>query len=198
MKSTLCALAVIAVVVGLVEAKPGGLPDLKDRGDRLALIDMAHVFKNSKEFTDRREQLKKEIEASDQKSKKLAAEIMAVQLQAKAAKPGSPEKAALERRQIKLAAEYQAYRQTEQARFLEKEAAIYKDTYLKVQDVVAEHSRKHGYPMVIRFNRSGVDAAKDPKEILNSMNRLVIHYDRTRDITDAVLAELNRRYRDKL
>jgi Skp family chaperone for outer membrane proteins len=198
MKGTLCGLAVVALLIGFVEAKPGGLPKADFRGDRVGLIDMAHVFKNSKEFTARRDRLKAEIEASDAKSKKFVADIAALQQMVKDAKFGSVERDALEKQLIKATSDYQVFRQSEKSRFLGKEAEIYKDVYLNVQRLVTEHSRKHGFPVVMRFNRSGLNAAKEPKEILNGMNKLVIHYERSRDITDAVLAELNRRYREKI
>ena len=152
---------------------------------------------NSVEFLDRREKLKADIDTSDRKSKQMAAEIKATKLQAKEAKPGSKQKTDLRARLVVLSTKYQLYLAKVKEDFLRQESTIYKDVYLKTQDAVTKYSKRHRISLVLRFNRNGVAKAKSPKEILSRMNELVIHYESAQDITNPVLAELNRRYREK-
>ncbi|MCH8830625.1 MAG: OmpH family outer membrane protein [Planctomycetes bacterium] len=108
---------------------------------------------------------------------------------------GSKAARQLQKDLIKKAAEYQTFRKTEQLRFLNQEAAIYKTIYMKVKKVVSEIAAKRGFTLVIRFNHQGVAAALDSKTILKRMNRLVVSYDKSIDITETVLKTLNDRYR---
>ena len=83
-----------------------------------------------------------------------------------------------------------------QKRFFQKEALIYKEVYLKAQQVLAEIAGKRRFAVVIRFNRNDVGNAKHPKAIISSLNRIVVFYDKKRDLTDNVLKELNRRLKE--
>lgn len=155
MRNKLLAFVAVLLLIGFVYADPkprGRASAGSAKAHRLALVDMAHIFKNSTEILDRREALKREIAASDPRAK------------------------------------------TGAQRFREKEVKIYKEVYLSVQKFVVEVAHKRGYTMVIRFNREGVADATEPKTILTKLNRLVIYSQKSQDITDEVLKELNRRY----
>lgn len=193
MQRKLFACAAVFALMGLVSAGPKPPKKPGRDGDRLGLVDMAHVFKNSHEFLNRREALKKEITASDAKAKTMVTELKALQEDLKDAAAGSADQKDLQLQLVERKARYERFRNSEQQRFLKKEAKIYKEVYLKVQKLVSEIARKRGLTTVFRFSREGVETAKEPKEVLNKMNRLLIHYEKSQDITEAVLKELNAR-----
>jgi Skp family chaperone for outer membrane proteins len=163
---------------------------------KVGLIDMAHIFKNYKKFTDLREDLKKEIESSDARSKQMVAQIQA--LQKKMKNPmfakDSPQQKQWRAQVIDLTGKYQLFHQQEQERFLDKEAQIYKTVYLEVTDAVAIYAKYYKFTLIIRWNKAGVRSAKDPKTILSGMNRLVIYSQPGDDITGEILKHLNGQY----
>jgi len=61
-----------------------------------------------------------------------------------------------------------------------------------VKVLPASLAREEGF--ILRFNREDVNAAKNPQEVLQSMNRQVVYFYAKDDITDRVLQYLNKRY----
>lgn len=161
---------------------------------RVGLIDMAYVFKNYEKFKTLRDDLKNEIQASDQKAKSMATQIKTVQDQLKTFSEGSPEYAAKEKELAGLASDFEAFRKVAQREFLRKEADIYKTVYLEVSDAVELYAQHYKYAMILRFNREDINDAKNPEAVLQSMNRQVVYHYSKYDITDAVLKYLNQRY----
>ena len=195
MRNRILVLAVIFLLIGMAQAKPTSRPRKVSKGDRIALVDMAEVFKKFEAFTDHREKLKKEVLASAATAKIQREKLTELQGDLKDAVTGSKAARQLQKDLIKKAAEYQTFRKTEQLRFLNQEAAIYKTIYMKVKKVVSEIAAKRGFTLVIRFSHKGVATALDSKTILKRMNRLVVSYDKSIDITETVLKTLNDRYR---
>jgi len=199
-RKVLVPLVVSAVVFGFCSNAAMAQPDGRTKSQvphKIGLIDMAHIFKNYKKFTDLREDLKREIEKSDAKAKQMVAQLQALQKKMKESQfaKDSPQQKKWRQDYIKLTTNYQAYRQEQQEKFLEKEAQIYKTVYLEVTDAVRIYAKYYNYTLVLRWNKADVSTAKDPKAILNSMNRLVIYSRQGDDITKAILDHLNDSYR---
>lgn len=196
MKTQFTVIVIGLVLVGLVNATPGKAPSrvAETKPKQIALIDMTHVFKNYDEFKNRRETLQAEVNVSNAKAKMLFGNIQALQSGIKESE-NAKEKAELQKQLIEATSKYQVFRKTEQARFQEKEAQIYKEVYLQVHLVVADIAKKRGHTVVIRFKSETPADAEDRKTILESMNRQVIYHDSGTDISEDVLKEVNRRYR---
>ncbi|MGH7198983.1 MAG: OmpH family outer membrane protein, partial [Planctomycetaceae bacterium] len=161
---------------------------------KIGLIDMAHVFKNYKKFEVLREGLKAEIEQSDAKAKQMAADAQALQKEMQSYKEGSPDYIAAEKKLAGLAADFEAYRQVQQKEFLRKESQIYRTIYLEVTDAVDKYAQYYKYTLILRFDRSGLEEAQTPQDLLQRMNREVIYHRGENDITLSVLDYLNRKY----
>jgi TonB family protein len=78
---------------------------------QIGLIDMAHVFKNYKKFEALREDLRLEIEQSDEKAKAMHAQMQSLEGKIKGLNGGSPEAIAHEKQLFKLKSEFDAFRQ---------------------------------------------------------------------------------------
>ena len=88
--------------------------------------------------------------------------------------------------------ELEAYRASQQRDFLRKESEIYKQVYLETQDMVQKYANAYQYTLIMRFNRSSVEDAENPQEVIQSMNRQVVYHKKGDDITDPVLRGLER------
>lgn len=162
--------------------------------NKVGLIDMAHVFKNYEKFKTLRDDLKTEIQGSDQQAKTMATRIKTVQDQLKTFKEGSPEFLEKEAELAKLGTEFETFRKVVQRDFLRKEADIYKTVYLEVSDAVKLYAQHYKYTVILRFNREDIQSSSNPEEVLQSMNRQVVYHSAREDITDAVLKYLNQKY----
>ncbi len=198
MKKVILSLALVATITGLsvspqaahAQGQPAPIPH------KVGLIDMAHIFKNYHKFNDRREALKKEIESSDKKARAMLIKLQELDKKVKSKEFGntSPQKKQWRNELIQATTAYQQFRTEEQTKFLEKESGIYKDIYIEVSDAVRVYAEFYKYTLVLRWNRSGVESAKDAKSILGGMNRLVIYARQGNDITDRILDHLNKQY----
>jgi Skp family chaperone for outer membrane proteins len=161
---------------------------------RVGLIDMAYVFKNYEKFKTLRDDLKTEIQGSDEQAKVMATRIQNIQKELKTFNEGSSEYLAKETELAKLGTEFETFRKVAQRDFLRKEADIYKTVYMEVSDAVKLYAQHYKYAMILRFNREDIQTSSNPEEVLQSMNRQVVYYSAREDITDAVLKYLNQRY----
>lgn len=193
--SVLAALALVGPLVDRVSAqaaKPAG----SSQPHKIALIDMAYVFKNYEKFNVLREDLKKEVMASEELAKQKAEELKKLQQEMKTFQEGSPEFVAREKKFTTLAAEFETFRKATQREFIKKESQIYHTVYMDVADMVkryAEHPQ-FNYTLVMRFNREELDT-ENAQKLIEGMNRQVVYYKEEDDITDAVTDALNRKFR---
>jgi Skp family chaperone for outer membrane proteins len=163
---------------------------------QVGLIDMAHVFKNSYKFLSLTEALQKEIEAADGEAKGLVQKIQELQGQLNSGnlKPESPDYDKLVEQIAKSKAELETFKRVSQQKFLRKEADIYKSVYLDVEDAVRRYATYYKYTLVLRFDRNALENDDNPREVMNGLNRQVIHYRTQDDMTDPVLKFLNKEW----
>jgi outer membrane protein len=163
---------------------------------QIGLIDMAHVFNNYEKFKAMQEGLQADLKAARDKAQGTIERIKQLQEQAKTGtyKPDSPEYKKLESEVIKLQTELEAYGRVTQAEQLRKEAEVYKQVYLEVQDAIQVYAKHYGYTLILRFDREAVETADNPQVILQRMTRQVVFHRGEDDLTTAILTHLNRQY----
>lgn len=164
---------------------------------QIGLIDMGHIFQNYKKFTAMTEALQKEIEQTDVQAKSIIDRIRSAQEQLQSLKDGSSQFQLAESEMLKAQTELEAFKRTAQRDFLRKEADIYKTVYLEVEDAVRQYAEHYQYSLVLRFERSRVEEAEDPRQILNGMNRHVVFFRSKDDLTDPVLEHLNNTWQNR-
>ncbi len=162
----------------------------------IGLIDMAHLFKEYKKFSDLREQLRNEIKATDDAAKKMAEALKATQAKLKAGTfaEGSAEYQQLEAKLISESTKFEAFRKTQQQKFLRAESKIYKEVYLEVVGAVGQYADYYNYDVIVRFSRNAVDETNNAQELIQNMNKQVVWHNSGIDITDQVLKFLNDKY----
>ncbi|ADG66764.1 outer membrane chaperone Skp (OmpH) [Planctopirus limnophila DSM 3776] len=163
------------------------------RAHKVALIDMAVIFKQYKKFEVLREDLKAEIEQSEVKAKEMATNLQALQQKMKSFKEGSPEFSATEKQLATSSAEFEAFRRSAQREFLKKESEIYHTVYLEVTDAVAKYAQYYKYTLVLRFSSEELDR-DNPQGLIQGMNRQVVYFEAENDITQPVLKYLNQKF----
>lgn len=191
--STVFAIAAVAMIGGMqtdrlaAQAKPS-------TAHKIALIDMAHVFKNYAKFEALRENLKTEIKASEEKMQADIQQLQAMKEKLQMMTESSPGYAQAEQELASKAAEIDASRKVMQRDFLRKESQIYKQIYMEVSGAVKMYADYYKYSLVLRFNRNQIQESDAPQEVINGMNKQVVYHRAEDDITDAVLDYLNKKY----
>ena len=165
--------------------------------ERIGIIDMAYVFKNSDRFTHERDALKADITKSDVTAKLMVKELKEVEQARQQAAKGTQEFTDLEADLARKKVDFEIFRKEEQAKYVKREAQIYKDVYLDVQKAVADHAERHGFTLVVRFNRESVHEKKKPEDIIQAVGKQIVYFRPQHDITDEVLKQLNDDYREK-
>jgi len=161
---------------------------------KIALIDMAHVFKNYAKFESLRETLKTEIKASEEKMQADIQQLQAMKEKLQMMTETSPGFAQAEAELASKAAEIDAGRKVMQRDFLRKESQIYKQVYMEVTSAVKMYADYYKYSLVLRFNRQQIQEDDAPQAVINGMNKQVVYHRAEDDITDAVLDYLNKKY----
>jgi Skp family chaperone for outer membrane proteins len=161
---------------------------------RVALIDMARVFKNYKKFEAMREELKGELTKSEERFKLMAETVKQETAQLKGFKEGSPEYSNLEKSLLNHTSTMQAFQKGQQRELIRKEAQIYKTIYLEVSDAVEKYAQHFNFTLVLRFSADELSGQENPEDVMRGLNRQVVYYRPSEDITTAICEFLNRRY----
>jgi Skp family chaperone for outer membrane proteins len=162
-------------------AAPGGI----------AVIDVTYIldhYSRLKQATDafKRDmdtaeaQLKKERDAMAKKAEKL-----------KTFKPGTPEFKSLEEELIKGESDWKLRVNRQKGEFAERDANNFLKAYQEMTAAVKAYADRNGIALVLRFNGAPIDST-NPQAVQMELSKLVMHYHKDIDITDQILAELNR------
>jgi Skp family chaperone for outer membrane proteins len=192
--------AVLSSVLSLSETafaqatpKEGAAPAASAAPHKVALVDMAYVFKNYKKFEVLREDLKEEIQNSEAEAKSRAEAVQNLQKKLKALNEGSPEYSTEEQKLARASADFEAFRRNAQRDFLKKESQIYHQVYTEASEAVAKYATYYKYTLVIRFNREELDT-DNAQKLIEGMNRQVVYHREEDDITLSVTDYLNKAY----
>jgi Skp family chaperone for outer membrane proteins len=161
---------------------------------RIALIDMARVFKNYKKFEAMRDELKGELTKSEERFKAMAELIKKEQAELKGYKEGSEEYSRVEKSLLTHTTQAEAYRKSQQRDLIRKEAQIYKQIYLEVSDAVEKYATYYKFTLVLRFSADELNGQENPEDVMRGLNKQVVYYRPSDDITNAICEFLNRRY----
>lgn len=160
---------------------------------KVALIDMAEVFRQYIKFQHLRTDLTEKIKAKDAEIQITVKKMQALQqkLQGNEIAKGSEDYQKLEKEYVQLGSDLEASRKQAQLELMREEAKNYHTVYLEVQTAVKTFSKHFGYTMVMRFNREELDS-NDPQKVIQGLGRQIVYHDAEDDITDGVIEYINR------
>ena len=185
LRAVLCSLVLLSSPVIALAVTNGPV----EAPQRVALVDVARVFKAHSRFNASLEQMKKDAEMFQammrSEQEKIAAEAEVL----KQIDPKSPEFKAKETEISKKLAELQVTQSQKGREISEKEARLYFDTYVEVTQQIANYADRNGIGLVLRFNSEPIDSA-NRQSVIEGVNREVV-YHVGRDITNQVIATIN-------
>jgi Skp family chaperone for outer membrane proteins len=164
---------------------PSGAPS----GTNVAVIDIAHIFKNHVRFNAQMNDMKRDIDAFDAAMRDESVKLQKKQEAMVAFNPSSNEFKKADEELAHLKSDFQIRVQAKKREFLEQEARVYYGVYREVEDAVASFAQRNRIGLVLRFTGDEMKP-EDRASVLQGVNKPVVYQDRL-DITQLVLNQLN-------
>lgn len=187
MKSTIIKSVILAVAIVACGAQSA---TAQDQAGRVAILDVAKVFKLNKSFDSKvtaikaeADRLKTSITAEQDRIKAAAADLRNMQ----AGEDRNNLEYQLEQQLTKL----RTQTRQQEAALLNREARVYFETYGEMQTVVSEMATQYGLSLVLRFDSEEIDP-NNRNEVIKGVNRAVVFH-RKLDLTTLVSDALNAR-----
>ena len=156
-------------------------------GTNVAVIDLGYIFMNAQSFKNEMDLIKQKFEEFDAQMKTRDKDLLAKREELAALRTGTLEFKQKEEELARMQTDVQLDIRLKQKELVEQEARVYFKTMVELDKRVAVFAQKYRIGIVLRFNREEMKE-ENVKQILN---RVVIWQSQL-DITDAILAELNR------
>jgi Skp family chaperone for outer membrane proteins len=155
---------------------------------RVAVVDIAQVWKQSTELKAQLAEVKKKVEAAEGQVKEQQKRIS--ELQTPRQTDGAivpPSEKSVEQLNSLLNQAIGAQRE----QLMQEEGTIYYELLQKIDKAIEHCVNRHGIQMVFKVNTDPVDP-KDRNDVLRGINKSICYFDPRLDITEEVLADLNK------
>jgi Skp family chaperone for outer membrane proteins len=174
----------ISLAVAQAPARPAG-------GPNIALLDVSYIFKNHARFKLAMEEMKADVERAEAQVKGERETIGKLAERLNEFRKGTQDYQQMEEDLAKRQANLQVQVTLQKNQFLQQEAKIYHNVYQELWQVTDYYCKQNGVDMVLRFNGDPVDVDR-PDSVLTFINKPVVWYQKSMDITPSILQELNK------
>lgn len=156
----------------------------------VAVVDVSYIFKNHKRHQATIEAMKAEMNTTEADLKTDSQKIRQMEEQRNTYNVGTKEYKELDEELARRVAEFKLKMDRLRKDFMEREAKIYYQTYLEVNNAVKYYAQRHDIGLVTRFNGDKVDVNRR-EDVLRLINQTVVYQNQI-DITPDILALINR------
>jgi Skp family chaperone for outer membrane proteins len=157
----------------------------------IAVIDVTYILEHYSRLKQAMEVYKRDAQAAEDLLKKERDNIAKRAERLKTLKPGSPDFKAEEEAITKAESDWKLNVAKQRRDFAEKESRYYLRAYQELSAAVKAYAERNGIALVLRFNGAPIDP-NNREMVQMEVFKMVMYYDKSIDITDQVLAELNR------
>ncbi len=203
--ATLVAVTCLASSVGIVSAqqpptgrpaapstRPSGPVTAPSCPHGIAVIDVTYILENYTKLKGAMDYYKNEAQKAEDALKRERDGIAKKAEGIKAFQPGSPEYKRLEEEITKAESDWKLNVASKRRDFAEKESSYYLRAYQELSAAVADYAKRSNIQLVLRFNGAPIDP-NNREMVQMEVFKMVMYHDRSIDITDVVLSELNRK-----
>jgi Skp family chaperone for outer membrane proteins len=157
----------------------------------IAVLDVTYILEHYSRLKQAMEVYKRDAQAAEEGLKKQRDELQKRAEGIKALKPGSPDYKALEEQLTKGESDWKLKVAAQRRDFAERESKNYLRAYQELSAVVKAYSERNNIQLVLRFNGAPIDP-NNREMVQMEVFKMVMYFDKSIDITDPILAELNR------
>ncbi len=162
-------------------------PPLKDK---IAVINVAHVFKESKNLHAQTELFEKEIAKENGHAQARRDQHQELVESLKNHQPTTGEYRNIKEKAARLEAELKMDIEFKKKHFVDKQTQMYLATYDELNLAVRKIVKERGICLVVRFNDEPFDRSST-EDVFKEINQTVVFHDDAIDITDDVVKVLN-------
>lgn len=162
---------------------------------RIALLDLGLVFRQYKKLEDVQQVVKTTAEAAAAREQQMYGQGQELEksLRDGTLEQGSADYLECEKKAIQLMSNVKTLHKMTERDLKQQGAKALLAAFEDVKKALAEFAEQNGYTLVLRVDREALDC-KNYQTIQQSLSQDVVRQDSRDDITDAVVAYLNRRY----
>jgi Skp family chaperone for outer membrane proteins len=173
----------------------GGTPARSASASRIACLDLAEVLRQYKKSDDLVKDAKAQVDAENARMQQLLGEgqEMEKSLIDGTLDKESAEYAEREKKVIQLSARVKTLKSAKEKELKTAQAKALLSIYKDVAAVTQQVAEQNGYTLVLRIDREA-EAAASYQTIARTLSESVLRHDPRNDITDVVIALLNRQY----
>jgi len=189
---TVCSLPT-ALCVAAVGALTPAL-SLGDEGHKVAVIDVAYIFKNHAAIKDEVAKVEAELKQFDAELTGKREELQQAAAELKTFKPGTPEYAAAEEKVASMESRLRLDMARKRKELSDAEAKIYYDNYQRIAAGVKFLANHYKINLVLRYNSEEMNLEQGESVIRGVMKNIVYH-DESLDMTKGVMQYLDQTMR---
>jgi len=189
---TLCSVSV-ALCVAAVGALSPSL-SLGDEGHKVAVIDVAYIFKNHAAIKDEVAKVEAELKSFDAELTGKREELQQAAAELKTFKPGTAEYAAAEEKVASMESRLRLDMARKRKELSDAEAKIYFDNYQRIAAGVKFLANHYKINLVLRYNSEEMNLEQGESVIRGVMKNIVYH-DESLDMTKGVMQYLDQTMR---
>ncbi|MEP3901190.1 MAG: OmpH family outer membrane protein [Rhodopirellula bahusiensis] len=185
-------LSAIALAMTTVSVLAPAKASAQDAGHRLAVVDVAYIFKNN-------EGIKKQVKAVEDNLKAFDAELTAKREELKNSleklktyQAGSAEFTAQEERVASMESKLRLDMARKRKELADREAKIYYDNYQLITSGVQAIAEYHKINLVLRYNSEQMDLEQG-ESVIRGVMRNIVYHDEKLDMTGAVMQYLDKK-----
>jgi Skp family chaperone for outer membrane proteins len=157
----------------------------------VAVVDVTYILDNYARLKHETEAFKKDMENAEASLKKERDAIAKMAEVLKSLKPGTPDFKKKEEEITKADSDWKLKVNRQKGDFAERDAKNFLRAYQELSQQVKVYAERNNISLVLRFNGARPDPA-NPQAVQMELSKMVMYYDKSVDITDPILAEMNR------
>jgi len=157
----------------------------------VAVVDVTYILDNYARLKHDTDAFKKDMENAEAALKKERDAIAKKAELLKTYKPGTPEFKKTEEEITKADSDWKLKVNRQKGDFAERDAKNFLSAYQALSQQVKLYAERNNISLVLRFNGARPDPA-NPQAVQMELSKMVMYYDKSVDITDPILAEMNR------
>lgn len=186
LKYILSACLLTTLIAAESRAQEGGSPGL------VTVLDVAKVFEKHPVFNAKMDSLKNEVTAFQTRVRAQVTDLTKKRQQlTQKYKIGTPEFKKEEEALAREEADLKVKTGQTEREYMDKEAKLYFDTYVEVQQIVANFARANNISLVLRFDSTEIDKT-NRASVSSGVNRFIVYQEKL-DLTGLIINEVNKR-----
>lgn len=163
----------------------------QDSGHRIAVVDVAHIFKNNEGIKSQVKQVESNLKTFDAELKGKRTELKSAAEKLKTFEPGSAEYTAQEEQVASMESKLRLEMARKRKELADREAKIYYDNYQHIAAGVKVLAQHYKINLVMRYNSEAMNL-ENGESVIRGVMKNIVYHDEALDMTPGVMQYLDK------